>query len=68
LEAVPSEWVARVGRGGKRRLRVGYGGGADDGGGESGMGVGDGKRAGMPLTAKEHLQRRLRATYGFGEG
>lgn len=40
-----------------RGLQVGYGGGADDGG------KGGEKR--KVLTAKEHLLRRLEATYGF---
>lgn len=66
LEAVPSSRVqgtmTDVGGG----LEVGYGGGAGQraGGGKGGS-VGVGESSGAVLTAKEHLRRRLEATYGF---
>jgi len=72
LEAVPSKLIpvlrshdgGGAGQEGEVRageLRVGYGGGADDG---SGSRSGSGRREKV-LTAKEHLVRRLEATYGF---
>jgi 2OG-Fe(II) oxygenase superfamily len=66
LEPVPSSLVPMATTEDESQLRVGYGGGADaEEDGEEEVGDGKKKRKKKVLTAKEHLVRRLEATYGF---
>ena len=61
LEAVPSRLIPPLAGNGQR---VGYGGGAEDEDEEERQGT----KRGRVLTAREHLKRRLDATYNFVHG